>query len=69
MNTDKIKMMFKLMEYDYLSEAQLNLIVSFEKQFKKCGRLSERQQEILSDIFEQAAGKVEWSRHERSTVR
>ncbi len=55
-------MMFKLMEYEYLSEAQENLIVSFEEQFLKKGHLSENQQEILADIFEKAAGKVEWSR-------
>jgi hypothetical protein len=62
MDEDKIKMMFKLMEYDYLSEKQLDLVASFDRQFLKNGRLSEAQEEILADIFEKAAGKVEWSR-------
>ena len=62
MDTDKIEMMFKLMEYDYLTDKQHDLIESFEHQYKKRGFLSDRQFEILSDIFEAAAGKVEWSR-------
>ena len=62
MNDDRIKMMFKLMEYDYLTERQHNLIISFEKQFLRYGRLSELQLETLESIFEQAAEKVEWSR-------
>ena len=63
MNADKIEMMFRLMEYDELSEAQHNLIESFEEQFKNRGHLTARQGEILEDIFDQAAGKVEWSRN------
>ena len=62
MNNAEIKMMFKLMEYDYLTEPQENLIVSFELQFNSKGYLSEKQQDILSDIFKRAAEKVEWSR-------
>ena len=62
MDTDKIKMMINLMEYDYLSEKQHNLIVSFEAQFNRTGTLSERQFEILHDIFTGAAERVEWSR-------
>ena len=55
-------MMFKLMEYDELSEAQEKLVISFEEQFNNRGSLTARQFEILEDIFEKAAGKVEWSR-------
>ena len=62
MDTDKIKMMFNLMEYDYLSESQHDLVISFEEQFNNRGSLTARQFEILSDIFEKAADKVEWSR-------
>ncbi len=36
--------MFKLMEYDYLTEVQEKLIISFVRQFIKNGHLSERQQ-------------------------
>ena len=59
-------MMFLLLEYDYLSEDQENLIISFEQQFLKKDYLTEPQQEILADIFEKAAGNVEWSRWEKS---
>ena len=62
MDTDKTEMMFRLMEYDELSEAQHNLVESLEEQFNNRGHLTARQFEILEDIFDQAAGKVEWSR-------
>jgi len=62
MEREKIKMMFKLMEYDYLTDPQHDLVISFEEQFTNRGSLTARQFEILSDIFEKAAGKVEWSR-------
>ncbi len=62
MDKDKTEMMFKLMEYDELSEAQEKLVISFEEQFNNRGHLTARQFEILEDIFNQAAGKVEWSR-------
>lgn len=58
MNKEKIEMMFKLMEYEVLTEAQLNLIISFEGQFKRYGKLSEKQFEILEDIFKKAASKA-----------
>ena len=63
MDTDKIEMMFQLIETDELTEAQLNLVISFEEQYHNRGHLTARQFEILSDIFDQAAGKVEWSRN------
>ena len=59
---DRIKHIFKFMEYDYISDAQHSLIVSYEKQFNEKGWLSRRQMEILEDIFEKAAEKVEWSK-------
>ena len=59
MDKDKIKMMFKLMEYDYISEKQHDLIVSFEEQFLRNKMLSEYQCEILEDIFNRAAESVE----------
>jgi len=62
MGEEEIKMMFKLMEYDYLTEMQHNLIISFEEQFKKRGYLTERQETILKNIFESAANRVQWSR-------
>jgi hypothetical protein len=57
MTEERIKHIFKYMEYGALSEAQENLIISFEKQFEERGSLSERQYEILEDIFKQAAEK------------
>lgn len=55
---DRIKHCFKYMEYDCLSDAQMDLLVSFEDQFKRRGDLSERQYEILEDIFSRAAEKA-----------
>jgi hypothetical protein len=45
------------MEYDQLSDRQLDLIESFEDQYNRNHHLSERQMEILEDIFQQAAEK------------
>ena len=62
MDPDKTKMMFDLMEYDYLTDAQHDLVISFQEQFESRGSLSDRQFEILEDIFKRAAESVEWSR-------
>jgi hypothetical protein len=55
---DRIDHIFKFFEYDVLTEAQLNLIISFEEQFKKRGDLSEDQYDILEDIFARAAERA-----------
>lgn len=52
---DRIKHIFQFMEYDCLSDAQHDLIISFESQFKRRGYLSDAQIEILEDIFKKAA--------------
>ena len=52
---DRIEHVFLFMEYDNLTDAQHALVESFEEQFKRRGSLSERQIEILEDIFEKAA--------------
>ena len=57
MDTDKIEMMFKLMEYDNLTDGQHDLVLSFGEQYDQRGYLSERQFEVLSDIFKRAAEK------------
>ena len=62
MPNERVDMMFKLMEYDYLSDAQHDLVVSYEEQYNRKGRLSVLQMEILEDIFKRAAESVEWSR-------
>jgi hypothetical protein len=46
------------MEYDVLSDAQHDLVISFQEQFQSRGGLSDRQFEILEDIFERAAEKA-----------
>lgn len=65
-NSERIKHIFQFMEYDELTDAQHDLIISFEDQFKRKGRLTDRQAEILEDIFAKAAAKIEWSRPEKS---
>ena len=54
---ERIEHIFKFMEYDQLSDRQLDLIESFEDQYNRNHHLSERQMEILEDIFQQAAEK------------
>lgn len=56
--SDRIKHIFKYMEYDALTDAQHDLVVSFEDQFNRTGSLSDRQEEILEDIFRQAAENI-----------
>lgn len=55
MNPDRIKCLLETMDHDYLTEKQLDLIISFEEQFKKRGTLSDRQCEILESINKQAS--------------
>lgn len=55
---DRAEMMFKLMEYDYITDAQHTMVASFEKQFEQRGDLSDRQFEILESIFNQAAERA-----------
>lgn len=47
---DRIETLLKFMEWDYLTESELNLVESFEKQFLDKGNLTSRQMEILEDI-------------------
>jgi len=54
-DNDRIEHIFKFLEYDQLTDAQHSLVESFEEQFERSGSLSDRQVEILEDIFERAA--------------
>jgi hypothetical protein len=58
MDDDRIEHIFNYMEWDHLTERQLEMIISFEKQFTQFRRLSPRQIETLEDIFKQAAEKA-----------
>jgi hypothetical protein len=55
---ERVEHIFKFMEYDILTDAQHDLIESFEKQFNQRGSLSDRQFEILEDIFKWAAERA-----------
>ena len=55
---DRIKSILLLMEYDVLTDAQHTLVVGYESQFERNGFLSERQIEVLEDIFQKAAEKA-----------
>lgn len=52
---ERIKHIFQFMEYDTLTEGQENLVISFESFFINNGFLTEKQLEILENIFKQAA--------------
>ena len=62
MDKDKIKMMFRLMEYDYLTDGQHRLIIKFEDRLDRRGYLTEPECDTIEDIFNRAAESVEWSR-------
>jgi len=51
----RIEMMFKLMEYDNISDRQHDIIISLEESFINYGKLSEKQFDLLANIFKQAA--------------
>jgi len=51
---ERIKHIFKFINQNVLSEAQENLVISFEEQFLDRDHLSERQSEVLEDIFQRA---------------
>lgn len=53
----RIEMMFKLMEYDNISDRQHDIIISLEESFINYGKLSEKQFDLLANIFKQAAEK------------
>jgi len=55
---DRIKHIFRYMEYDHILEKQHDLIISFEEQFNRKGYLSDAQIDILEDIFKRAAEKA-----------
>jgi len=57
-DNDRIEHIFKFLEYDQLTDAQHSLVESFEEQFERRGSLSDRQVEILEDIFERAAERA-----------
>lgn len=42
-------------EREQLTESELNLIASFEEQFRRKGTLSARQMEILEEIYKRRA--------------
>jgi hypothetical protein len=52
---ERIEHIFKFMEYDVLKDNELDLVGSFESQWLSSGSLSDRQLEVLEDIFKQAA--------------
>lgn len=53
MDGDRIDHIFEFMEYNYLSDAQHDLVVKFEEDYERKGFLSVRQMEVLEDIFRQ----------------
>lgn len=54
----RIQHIFKFMEYDSLTDWQEKFVQSVEKQFNRKKFLSERQLEVLEDIFKDAAERA-----------
>jgi len=62
---EQIKQAFDFIDYDNLSDAQYNLVLSFAEQWEKRGTLSERQCEALQSICRQSVAKEQkypWER-------
>jgi hypothetical protein len=55
MDEARIKVLFQFMDYDYLTDAQHDLVLSFDEFYRQTGYLSERQIEILEDIYKKAS--------------
>ena len=58
--SDRIKHIFDsidLMEGEEFTENEFNFIISVEEQFKEYGNLSDRQVEILEEIFRRAKSR------------
>lgn len=51
---DNVKILLKLMEWNRLSDRELDLLESFQEQFEAKGQLSDAQFEALNDIFDRA---------------
>lgn len=54
---ERIDHIFQFMEYDNLTDDQLDLIIKYENYYKKNRYLTDRQMEVLESIFKQAAEK------------
>ena len=52
---NRIKHIFQFMDYDFISEAEHNLVISFEEQFLKSNSLSKKQTDILETIFKRSS--------------
>lgn len=55
MSRDEIQRLFDELDYDNLTDRQHELVESFEEQFERRGTLSDRQVEILEDIFDKVS--------------
>ena len=51
----RIDHIFKYMEWENLTDAQHDLIISFERQYNLKQYLSDKQFEILEDIFQKVS--------------
>lgn len=55
---DRIEHILQFMEYDILTDNEHDWVVKFEDKFTKYRKLSEREMEILENIFKNAAERV-----------
>lgn len=51
---DRIAHIFEFMEWDNITNAQHDLLISFQEQFERRRDLSDRQVEVLESIFREA---------------
>jgi hypothetical protein len=50
---ERIEHILKFMEWDNITDSQHDYVVSFEKQYKHKGYLTDRQMQVLESIFKQ----------------
>ena len=55
---ERFEHIIQFLEYDQLSDNEHDWVVKFEESFNRKGYLSEREMEILEDIFKRAAEKA-----------
>jgi hypothetical protein len=56
-NPERIKHIFQFINFDGLTGAQKNFVISLKEQFLDRGKLSYNQMKILEDIYRRAAVK------------
>ena len=53
MDSARFKMILKFLDYDLLTDWEMDFLISVEEQFNEKGCLSEKQEEVLERIYKE----------------